>query len=204
MSEVTNDPYAAPSANLENHSDAPVIPTGVFNARGRLSVLSVLAHSLILGLISTALIGVIFFIGMNVAGISTETLAAGASPESLSNINWSNPVLIVLLVLLAIVYIGLIYVSVCMVIKRLHDRNHSGWWSLALCVGLLIPFVNIVAIIAMLYVMFFPGQKTGNRFGGRRLTKGWEKVLGILYIVLIVGMIVLSIAGGAAMMSGIG
>lgn len=189
---MSNDPYAAPTANLENFDDAPTIPTKPLSAKGRLSVLSYLGQSLILMLIATVVIGALAAIGY---------LVAGVSPDNLESLNMSNPILIVLMVLAAIFYIFVIYVTVCMMIKRLHDRNHSGWWSLGLFVGSLIPFVNIVAILGFLYVIFFPGQKTANRFGGRRQTKGWEKVLGIIYIVLMIGGIVAMIAGGAAFIS---
>ena len=193
---MSNDPYAAPSANLENLTDSPVIPTKIMSAKGRLSVLSFLAHTLLLTLISFAVIAVLGGIGAAVTGFSIENLA---SPES---IDFSNPALIALVVLAAIAYIIMIVISIIMMIKRIHDRNHSGWWVLALYVGLLIPFVNFVAILGMLYVVFWPGQKTGNRFGGPRPTSGWEKVLGIIYLVLIVGSIIAAFGlGGAAIMS---
>ncbi len=180
---MSNDPYAAPSANLDNSSSAATIPTSVWNARGRLSVLSYLAHSfvlmLIFGLIFAAVVAVAMMMGAGQGGMPTD----------LDSVNFSNPVIIVAAVLAVIVYILFIYITVCMMIKRLHDRNHSGWWSLAIFVGSVIPFVNFVAIIGMIYVIFFPGQKTGNRFGGRRETRGWEKVLGIIYVVLMLAAI---------------
>jgi len=196
---VSNDPYAAPTANLENFADAPVIQTKTMSAKGRLSVLSYLGQSMVLMLVGFALIAVLAVIAAAVAGVSPDALA---SPES---IDFSNPVLIALAVIGAIIYIAIIVVSIIMMIKRIHDRNHSGWWILALYVAMLIPFVNFVAIFGFLYVVFFPGQKTGNRFGGRRPTKGWEKVLGILYLILIVGSIVaVFAAGGFALMAGMG
>jgi len=187
---VSSDPYAAPTANLDNFNDAPVIPTKLFSAKGRLSVLSYLAHLLLVSLVTMAILAVLAFVGATVAGLSPESFA---SPES---IDFSNPVLIALMVLAVIAYIAMIVTIIMMSIKRIHDRNHSGWWILALYVALLIPFVNIVAILGFLYVTFFPGQKTGNRFGGRRPTKGWEKVLGILYLILAIGGLVAGIAAG--------
>jgi len=196
---VSNDPYAAPTANLENFADSEVIPTKIMSAKGRLSALSFLGQSMALLLVAMAIFAVLGIVGTVVTGFSPESLA---SPESF---DFSNPLLIVLLVLAAIVYIAVLVISIMMVIKRLHDRNHSGWGSLVMFIGIAIPFVNIVAIIAYLYVMFFPGQKTGNRFGGPRPTKGWEKVLGILYVVLVVGTIVGVFAmGGTALMMGMG
>jgi len=196
---VSNDPYAAPTANLENLTDSPVVPTRIMSAKGRLSVLSYLGQGFALMLALLAAIAVLGLIGAGVTGLSPESFA---SPEQ---IDFSNPVLIALMVLAAIAYIALIVISIMLMIKRLHDRNHSGWWVLALYVGAVIPFVNIVAIIGFLYVMFWPGQKTGNRFGGPRPTKGWEKVVGIISLVLMIGSIVAAFAmGGAAFMSGMG
>ncbi len=187
---MSNDPYAAPSANLDNTADAAVIQTSPWSAKGRLSVLSYLGQSLVLLLITAALLAVLAGIGAMLGGVMPT------SPEA---IDFSNPVLIVLFGIGILIYLVMLYVTVVMMIKRLHDRNHSGWWALAIFVGSVIPFVNIVAILAMFYVIFFPGQKTGNRFGGRRMTKGWEKVVGILYIILMIGTIVALVAGGAAM-----
>jgi len=154
-------------------------------------VLSYLAQVFVLSLVFMVLIFAVVAVFGMLAGVS--------NPADIESLDYSNPMVLVGLGIAGLLYICMIYCMVCMMIKRLHDRNHSGWWSLALLIGMLIPFVNIVAIIAALYVTFFPGHKTANRFGGRRVTKGWEKVLGILYILLIVVGIVAGIAGGAAM-----
>jgi len=194
---VSTDPYAAPTANLENLADTAPIPTKVMSAKGRLSVLSYLAQSLILMLAAFGIIAVLAGIGAAMTGLSMDSLGTAES------VDFSNPILIILMVIAVVVYIALTVISFLLMIKRLHDRNHSGWWSLALMIGMAIPFVNLVAIVALLYVMFFPGQKTGNRFGGRRETKGWEKVLGIIYLVVIVGGIVAMVGlGGAAIFMG--
>jgi len=193
---VSSDPYAAPTANLENMTAAPVVQTKIMSAKGRLSVLSYLAQGFVMMIALTAIIVVLGIVGATVTGFSPESFA---SPET---IDFSNPVLIALMVLAAIIYAAMIVISIILMIKRLHDRNHSGWWVLALYVCAFIPVVNIVAIFGFLYVMFWPGQKTGNRFGGRRPTKGWEKVLGIIAIVIFVASIVAAFAmGGAAFMS---
>jgi len=199
---VSNDPYAAPTANLENFTDAPVIPTKTLSAKGRLTVRSFMAQTLVLFVVVMAIFAVLAVVATAVTGISVESLT---SPESIPQaIDFSNPALIALAVVAGLVYLGLIVISIIMSIKRIHDRNHSGWWILALYIGLIIPYVNIVAIVGFLYVMFWPGQKTGNRFGGPRPTKGWENALGILYIVLIVGSIVAALAlGGSAIVSGL-
>jgi len=63
------------------------------------------------------------------------------------------------------------WISLAASIKRLHDLNRSGWWMLALIVGPLIPFVNIVAGLGyLIYLGFIPGTQGSNRFGHRPLS----------------------------------
>ena len=50
------------------------------------------------------------------------------------------------------------------IIRRLHDLNKSGWWSLIA----LIPYVNV---IFGLYLLFAPGTKGDNRYGADPLTE---------------------------------
>ena len=46
-------------------------------------------------------------------------------------------------------------------VRRLHDINKSGWWVL---VGV-IPFVNIIGGLLLLYWMCKKGDQKDNRFG---------------------------------------
>lgn len=177
---VSNDPYAAPSANLDTES-AP-IPTSIWSARGRLGVLSYFAQSLLFTLVAAIImIAVIALVGM-VSGGSMESMAAGGEPP-IAAILVGIPLFLIMM-----------YVVVCMLIKRLHDRNHSGWWSLIM----LIPFVSLLLYLYLLV----PGSKTSNRFGAPRVTKGWEKVLGIIAIIVMVGSIVLGVLGVVAGIAG--
>lgn len=76
-----------------------------------------------------------------------------------------------------IVYLVFIYISIVFMIRRLHDRNHSGWLSLLV----LIPVANI---IFMLYLVFAKGDVAPNNYGSPRSTATWEKVLAWFYIAL--------------------
>ncbi len=195
---MSNDPYAAPSANLDNSASAATIQTSTWSARGRLSVLSYL------GQLFAALL--VFFVVLGVLGTIATFILGG--PDGITSMmqgddfSSPSPLLIVLMLIGLALFIAFIYVTVCLMIKRLHDRNHSGWWSLLVFVGSFIPIVNIVVFIGSLYIMLWPGHKHANRFGAPRTTRGWEKVLGILYILFFVIAIVAGIAGGAAMMTG--
>lgn len=76
-----------------------------------------------------------------------------------------------------IVYLVFIYISIVFMIRRLHDRNHSGWLSLLV----LVPVANI---IFMLYLVFAKGDVAPNNYGSPRSTAKWEKVLAWFYIAL--------------------
>lgn len=175
---MSTDPYAAPSSNLD--TDAPTTPTSIWTAKGRLSVLSYLGQSFLLLL---AVMVITLVIGAIVA-------ALGGGMGALSGIDsapdFSNPAVLIAAALFIPLFLIFMYIGFCLMIKRLHDRNHSGWWSLALFIVGLIPIVGLISLIGYIYVFFFPGQKHSNNYGGPRPTKGWEKVLGVLYILFIV------------------
>ncbi len=50
-------------------------------------------------------------------------------------------------------------------VRRLHDRDMSGWWLLGLVVLSAIPVVGIIVSIGWLVLMFLPGTQGPNRFG---------------------------------------
>lgn len=79
--------------------------------------------------------------------------------------------------LFALLLLGLyIYFAVVITIRRLHDLNSSGWWTL-LC---LLPGVNI---LFGLYLLLGPGTTGSNRYGPQRLSLVWEKILAWLMII---------------------
>jgi len=58
--------------------------------------------------------------------------------------------------------------SIAVAVRRLHDRDMSGWWYGGLLIAGFIPIVNMLAIfgwIAFLVIMFLPGTPGPNRFG---------------------------------------
>ncbi len=180
---MNNDPYAAPQANLD--TDQAAIETSIWNARGRLSVLSYFAQSILFTIIIAALIALLAAIASVVTGGGFNQLMS-----SLESGEGGPGGLIIGIVTIPLVLV-MMYVGVCFLIKRLHDRNHTGWWSLLM----LIPLINL---LFSLYVLLAPGNKGSNRFGGRRITRGWEKVLGIIGLVLYAGSIILAVVGTVA------
>lgn len=67
--------------------------------------------------------------------------------------------------LLGLYGLAVLIPSIAVAIRRLHDRDMSGWWLLGFIVGSMIPFVGFVASIAMLVIMLLPGTPGPNRFG---------------------------------------
>lgn len=55
--------------------------------------------------------------------------------------------------------------SIAVTVRRLHDRDMSGWWYLGFTLLGLIPFVGWIASIAFLVILFLPGTPGHNRFG---------------------------------------
>ena len=103
-------------------------------------------------LISGLIFGIVvlgILIAANAKGISESTLIANAR----------NPILLVLYYLW---YAPLI-------IRRLHDLGHSGWWTIAVYLANYIP---IVGLVVGLYVAFRPGKTVPNKYGPPDLTDG--------------------------------
>ncbi len=61
--------------------------------------------------------------------------------------------------------LGTFIPSIAVTVRRLHDRDMSGWWYLGLIVASLIPLINIIASIAFLVLMVLPGTPGENRYG---------------------------------------
>ncbi|MDM1486289.1 MULTISPECIES: DUF805 domain-containing protein [Acinetobacter] len=143
------------------------IEDSALSAAGRFGRMSFLAWNCLLSFALTLLILVIAIIAPNLlVDLSSGSMGIG-------------------MILLVIIYIVAFYFSFIFTIRRLHDRNHTGWLSLLI----LVPVVNI---ILGLYLIFAPGDDRQNSYGAPRPTAGWEKVLAWIFIVLII----LAILGG--------
>jgi uncharacterized membrane protein YhaH (DUF805 family) len=130
MNEPTMNQYAPPQAHV---ADAP--PSGgvaemkLFSAKGRIGRLRYLAYG------SGA--SMLFYVVLST--LPFALLGMGTA---------------LLYVLLVAPLAALLWFSVISGIKRCHDMNISGWWSLTL----------IVPVIVLAW-MFVPGDRGENRFG---------------------------------------
>ena len=65
---------------------------------------------------------------------------------------------------------------VSVTIRRLHDRDMSGWWYLGFLAAALIPVFNILVLFGMLILMVLPGTAGPNRFGADPLDQDQSSV----------------------------
>jgi uncharacterized membrane protein YhaH (DUF805 family) len=68
--------------------------------------------------------------------------------------------------LLILVWILAIFIpSIAVTVRRLHDRDMSGWWYLGAIICGMIPYIGFLVSIAFLVLMALPGTPGPNRFG---------------------------------------
>lgn len=67
--------------------------------------------------------------------------------------------------LLLIYSLAVLIPSVAVTVRRLHDRDMSGWWYLGAVVGSMIPIIGFIVPIAFLVLMALPGTPGPNRYG---------------------------------------
>lgn len=73
--------------------------------------------------------------------------------------------IIAMVVLMGLFVLGTILPMLSAQIRRLHDRNMSGWWYLGYIILGIIPFVGIIATIVLIVVFALRGTPGPNRFG---------------------------------------
>lgn len=99
---------------------------------------------------------VVFYAVSSLFGTFTPTDVPGAYGMQFSPIGW---------VIMAILYIAVLWAGLALQIKRWHDRDKSGWWVLIS----LVPLVGAIWVIVECgFLAGTPGQ---NRFGPDPLAK---------------------------------
>ena len=166
-----DSPYAPPQADVAERVPeyAPLKPFGV---EGRIGRLRFLAWSMVLSLVTIAVVGV--FALSALALVSTDSTAG----------------LIVGGILAFILCVAFLIATILISVQRLHDVGWSGWlWLLNL-----VPFVG--SFFPLLLVVL-PGSGVANRYGAPPPPNSTAvKVLSSLWLVLIALMIVGAMAGG--------
>jgi len=166
-----DSPYAPPQADVAERVPEYAL-LKPFSIEGRIGRLRFLAWSMVLSLVTIAVVGVFALIALALVSTdSTAGLIAGG---------------ILAFVLCVVFLIATILISV----QRLHDVGWSGWlWLLNL-----VPFVG--SFFPLLLVVL-PGSGVANRYGAPPPPNSTAvKVLSSLWLVLIALMIVGAMAGG--------
>ena len=113
--------------------------------------------ALFLALVYT-LVGGLMFAAM------APLFTAGASPGSLSPASFPVSFWIGAVVL-GVFTLAIMVPGIAVTVRRLHDRDLSGWWYLGVVILGQIPFVGPLINLGFLVVMCLPGTSGPNRFG---------------------------------------
>jgi uncharacterized membrane protein YhaH (DUF805 family) len=162
-----NNPYQAPGANVYDVSAQSDVfdETNPFSPSGRFGRLSYLSWATLVNFLLTI---PIFLIAGGISAMQEQAATGG-----------------VLMIALQVVTV---VVAILFSIRRFHDMNASGWWS----VLMIVPLVNVITALVLL---FKGGSDGANNFGPPRITRTWEKVLGYI----IAGMLILGIVAAIAL-----
>ncbi|MEL7688106.1 DUF805 domain-containing protein [Citromicrobium bathyomarinum] len=68
-------------------------------------------------------------------------------------------------ILFVIWWLVVLIPSIAVSVRRLHDREMTGWWYLGFIVLSAIPLIGFVATIAFIVVMALPGTPGPNKYG---------------------------------------
>lgn len=124
--------------------------------RGRSRRMEFWSFALFNAIIYAILAGVMIGTGASLSSLSdTDNAAANAFALFFSGFG----------LLLGIYWLATIIPTLAVTVRRLHDRDMSGWWYLGFMVLSLIPLVGFLVSIAFLVIMFLPGTPGPNRFG---------------------------------------
>lgn len=111
-------------------------------------------------LLNVIVLGVLMLLAV-LAGVPVAALGDAAAVAGTIGMGLSAVIgLLVLAWVLAI-----IIPSIAVTIRRLHDRDLSGWWYLGAIVASMIPIIGLLASIALLVLLLLPGTPGPNRFG---------------------------------------
>jgi len=109
-------------------------------------------------IVMTVIVGIAMASGFSLSMFGRMT--AGADPSLFFGTG-----MIVLFSLAGLYWLAIIVPTIAVTVRRLHDREMSGWWYLGFIVLGMIPVVGWIANIAFLVITFLPGTVGPNRFG---------------------------------------
>jgi len=202
------NPYQSPQTDVTAPPMGGVDQTGPFDPKGRFGRLSYIAWGMAINFFAAVIQVIIGLLIALVTGV-TESASMGMAGGGIAMV--LNLAFSLVVMVLTIIFF----------IRRLHDINLSGWWVLfsfiagAVAGGLIAAGVTtqstmllIVGVVAAvfpfgfgIFVLVKPGTEGPNRFGPPRETRGWEQVVGIIGVVLIVLSVVVFIGAIIAVLA---
>lgn len=118
-------------------------------------------------IVSVVLLGPLYYAMIRSIMVAGDSIEPGAYEGSAAGaLQWGDHPIAVGLAALGLLWALFVFIpSIALVVRRLHDRDMSGWWYLGLIVASIIPFVGLIAGVAFLVIMFLEGTRGPNRFG---------------------------------------
>jgi uncharacterized membrane protein YhaH (DUF805 family) len=107
-------------------------------------------------LVSMVLVALLLAGGLPLATMENPAMAAS---EGFGTSFW------VILGLIMLWTLAVFIPNLALTVRRLHDREMSGWFFLLYVVLNMIPFVNLIAAIAFLVIMCLEGTRGPNKYG---------------------------------------
>jgi uncharacterized membrane protein YhaH (DUF805 family) len=67
--------------------------------------------------------------------------------------------------LFVIFWLATLIPGIAVTVRRLHDRDMSGWWYLGIVIANFIPLIGLIAGLALFVLMLLPGTPGPNHYG---------------------------------------
>lgn len=156
------NPYQTPQSNISEQIDDQYDESSPFSASGRFGRVQYFLYS----------------VGLNTLVLAVAGLLSGLL------IGISQDLGLFAMTLIGLAYIAIVVLSFIFVIKRLHDLNWSGWFSLLM-------FLPLVNLIMGLILLFAPGTPGTNDYGYRpKPSRGGLVIVVVVFVVvMIVGIL---------------
>jgi uncharacterized membrane protein YhaH (DUF805 family) len=107
----------------------------------------------------------VLFLGAIAAILVGTVLAVVFGAFSGGGTDFIGPAMTFMFVPVGLFYLAVLLPVLAVTVRRLHDRNLSGWWYLAFIVLSIIPFVGFLAGIALIVILILEGTNGPNKFG---------------------------------------